>query len=130
MDNAGDAVGDRGGPGRASGEASAYRFLSGAEMEPGTVLAAYPGARFEARARLAEPGDGDVWGILIRTASSVETDAGDVREVVTDDGRRVRAAAAGGGRPTGEPDAVLAAARYWELPPSYVRRLPGAGEVD
>ncbi len=86
-----------------------------------------------ARARLGVgPDDGDeVWGIVIRVVPSAETSAdGDDREVMTDDGRRVRAIVTTGGRPSGDPAAVLAAARYWELPPSYVRRLPDAGEVD
>ena len=103
-------------------------------MDPTAVLAAYPGARFVARARLAAAEEQDeVWGILIRVpAETGEDDGADEREVITDDGRRFRAIAVGGGRPAGDPAAVLAAARYWELPPSYVRRLPeppAAGEA-
>lgn len=101
-----------------------YRFLSGAEMAPSAVLAAYPGARFVARARLATGASGnEVWGIVIRLASP--EDSGDeLREVTTDDGRVLLAAVAGDGRPTGDAAAVLAGAKYWELPPAYVKRLP------
>lgn len=110
----------------------AYRFLSGAGMEPGEVLARFPGARFVARARLAEGAGDEVWGIVIRLAEGQPAaGGGETRPVVTDDGRRFVAATEGDGRPTGEPAAVLAAARYWELPPAYVRRLAGAaGEGD
>lgn len=103
-----------------------YRFLSGAEMDPRAVVAAYPGARFVARARLdtGESGD-EVWGIVIRLASPEVSDD-EVREVTTDDGRVLPAAVAGDGRPTGEAAAVLAGAKYWELPPAYVASLPGA----
>ena len=112
---------------RGAPDAAAYRFLCGADMDPTAVLTAYPEARFVARARLVAGEDNvdQVWGILIRVPPDVSTDEmADVREVVTDDGRRFRAVAVGGGRPVGDPAAVLAAARYWELPPAYVRRLP------
>ena len=103
--------------------AAGYRFLSGAEMAPRDILAMFPGARFVARARLTVGSSGDIWGIVIRLASpDVSGDA--VREVTTDDGRVLPAAVTGDGRPTGEAVAVLAAAKYWELPPAYVRGLP------
>ena len=104
--------------------AAGYRFLSGAEMAPRTVLAAYPGARFVARARLTAGASGnEVWGIVIRLASP-EDSSDEVREVTIDDGRVLPAAVAGDGRPTGEAAAVLAGAKYWELPPAYVKGLP------
>lgn len=112
-----------------------HRFLSGADMDPSALLVAHPGARFVARARLAtvdtdaasdaEP----IWGILVRLPGEAGTDDGANREVTTDDGRVFRAVVAGDGRPTGDPAAVLAAARYWELPPAYVDRLPAPSEV-
>jgi hypothetical protein len=106
-----------------------YRFLSGAAMDPQVILVAYPGARFVARARLpvsaAEAAGDEVWGIVIRLATP-PTDADAAREVTTDDGRVLTAAITGDGRPTGDPAAVLAAAKYWELPPAYVKRLSGA----
>lgn len=100
-----------------------YRFLSGAEMDPRAVLAAYPGARFVARARLAVGASGeDVWGIVIQLASPEASNI-ERREVTTDDGRVLLAAVAGDGRPTGDATAVLAGAKYWELPPAYVKGL-------
>ena len=133
MEDTGNVMPDPEDGGVARGGTDTFRFLSGADMDPTAILAAYPGARFVARARLGVgPDDGDeVWGIVIRVVSSAETSTdGDDREVVTDDGRRVRAIVTNGGRPAGEPGAVLAAARYWELRPSYVRQLPDTGEVD
>lgn len=108
-----------------------YRFVSGAGMAPGLVRGRFPGARFVARARLDEAGEAGedaVWGLLIRLGAGEERSAADAtRPVVTDDGRRFVAAVADGGRPDGDPVAILAAARYWELSPAYVRRLAAAG---
>ncbi len=109
--------------------AGSYRFLSGAEMDPTEVLTRYPGSRFVARARLLsqEAGEGageEIWGILVRVPSAEGTGiAGEERQAVTDDGRPFPALVEDGGRPAGEPRAIVAAARYWELPPAYVRRL-------
>ena len=116
-------------------DGEAYRFLSGAEMDPAAVLAAEPAARFVARARLGTGTASDdvyyVWGILIRVpAGGFGVDVGEEREVTTDDGRSFAAAVDGAGRPRGGAAAVLAAARYWELPPAYVRRLAGADGGD
>ena len=111
-----------------------YRFLSGAEMDPTAVLARFPGARFVARARLLPDAnttgaDDEVWGILIRLpAATAATD--EPRQAETDDGRRFPALVEGSGRPADDPKAVLAAARYWELPPAYVRRLPAPPLAD
>lgn len=107
-------------------------FLCGADMDPTAVRSSYPGARFVARARVAAD-DRDasdpatVWGILIRVPAGARADEGDpVGSVVTDDGRRFEAGLVGGGRPAGEPGAILAQAQYWELPPAYVKRLRDA----
>jgi hypothetical protein len=104
-------------------------FLSGAEMQPERVRAAWPEARFLARARLepqplgalAAP-DGtryERWGILIEAPGTAEM--GETCATRTDDSRPFAAVVL----PPDEadPTAVLAAARYWELPPPYVRRL-------
>jgi hypothetical protein len=116
---------------------NAYLFLSGAEMDPTAVLAAHPGARFVARARvsadrhevaspfagsLANDGPIEVWGILIEHARG----SGETRQAVTDEGRQIEAVIGDAAFASGEPDAVLAAARYWELPPAYVGRLRDA----
>jgi hypothetical protein len=68
------------------------------------------------------PGD-EVWGIVIRLATPATSDSDAVREVTTDDGRTLTAAVEDDGQPTGDPAAMLAAAKYWELPPAYVTRL-------
>ena len=118
-------------------ESARYLFLCGADMDPTLARGAYPGARFVARARLERDasggaGDAEVWGILLRAPveeGEEPAPADRMGAVMTDDGRVFEARLVGGGRPTGEPAAVLAAARYWELPPSYVARLrAGAGD--
>jgi hypothetical protein len=116
---------------------NAYLFLSGAEMDPTAVLAAHPGALFVARARvsadhheiaspfagsLANDGPIEVWGILIEHVNGT----GETRQAVTDDGRQIGAILGGEQLASGAPEAVLAAARYWELPPAYVGRLRDA----
>ena len=108
----------------------AYRFFCGADMMPGLILAAHPGACFLARARVrdnaatTEP----VWGVLVRLAEpSVEAGGTGAVSVTADDGRGFQAIAPAGITPSGDPAAVLAAARYWELSPTYVATLPGCG---
>jgi len=97
-------------------------------MAPGAVLAAYPGANFVARARLTDAAD-EVWGILVRVQVATAAADGPACAVETDDGRRFAALAPGDGRPAGDPAAVLAEARYWELPPSYVAGLVPTGHA-
>ena len=95
-------------------------------MDPTAVRAAYPGARFVARARFVDETDGtapEVWGILLRSADG---GAGDHRTVVTDEGRSFAARLASTEATRGTPADMLAAARYWELPPAYVQRLRAA----
>jgi hypothetical protein len=106
-----------------------YVFLSGAEMQPERVRDAWPEARFVARGRLqprplgavAPPTDTryETWGIVIETPAVADT--GDARSAVADDGRLFTVAVPPAD--DADPAAVLAAARYWELPPAYVRRL-------
>jgi hypothetical protein len=112
-----------------------YLFLSGAEMQPERVRAAWPEARFIARGRLdprplgavAPPAGAryETWGIIIETPDAPV--AGERRGAVADDGRSFAVV-------TPPPDdadaaAVLAAGRYWELPPAYVRRLARAASA-
>ena len=112
-----------------------YLFLSGAEMEPELVRCAWPEARFVARGRLeprplgavAAPAGAryETWGIVIETPDAPTGD--ETRSAVTDDGRvfvvTIYPADVAG------PAAVLAAAKYWELPPLYVRRLATAANA-
>ena len=112
-----------------------YLFLSGAEMEPERVRGAWPEAQFVARARLEPRPLGAVaapvgvryetWGILIEIPDAPVT--GDARGVVTDDGRVFAVTVPP--PDAADPAAVLAAARYWELPPPYVRWLMSAANA-
>ena len=106
-----------------------FVFLSGAEMQPGRVRADWPQGRFVARGRLAPRPAGAVppprgiqyetWGILIDTPAGAAV--GVTVTAVADDGRRFAVVVPA--PDADDPAAVLAAARYWELPPAYVRRL-------
>ena len=106
-----------------------YLFLSGADMQPERVRSAWPEARFVARGRLEPRPLGAVmapagvryetWGIVIETPDAPTTGA--TRSAVTDDGRVIAVTALP--PDDADPAAVLAAARYWELPPPYVRWL-------
>src|SRR5215212_8317442 len=112
-----------------------YLFLSGAEMQPEQVQETWPEARFVARARLEPRPLGAVptpagaryetWGIVIDTPNAPAT--GDARIAVTDDGRVFPVSVPP--PDDADPAAVLAAARYWELPPPYVRRLATAAKA-
>ena len=112
-----------------------YLFLSGAEMQPERVRSAWPEARFVARARLQPRPLGAVaapegqryetWGIVLEETDSPLT--GEARGAVTDDGRVFAVTVPP--PEDGDPAAVLAAARYWELPPAYVRRLADAANA-
>ena len=112
-----------------------YLFIYGAEMQPERVRAAWPQARFVARARLqprplgaSMPPAGaryETWGILVETPDAPVQ--GEERQVVTDDGRVFTAAVLA--PDDADPAAVLAAARYWELAPAYVRRLMAAAKA-
>ena len=112
-----------------------YVFLSGAEMQPERVRADWPRARFVARGRLQPRPLGAVvapagaryetWGIVVETPDAPVH--GETRGAVTDDGRALTAVVLP--PDDADPAAVLAAARYWELPPAYVRRLAHAANA-
>ena len=130
----------------------AFLFLYGADMDPTAVRAALPAARFVARAWVPEtasalpplpavapppplPGaarspDGAVWGILLRVPKPVAASAAnaDAVKATTDDEQPFVATLATPASALADRDAVLAAARYWELPPGYVRRLAAWAE--
>lgn len=98
-------------------------------MQPERVRAAWPQAHFVARARLEPRPLGAVpppagtayqrWGILLETPG--EPPAGQPQATRSDDGRPFAAMVLP--PDDADPVAVLAAARYWELPPAYVRTL-------
>jgi hypothetical protein len=112
-----------------------YLFLSGAEMQPERVRGVWPEARFVARGRLEPRPLGAVvppvgtryetWGIVIEIPDAVTS--GDARGAVTDDGRAFAVTVPP--PDDADPAVVLAAARYWELPPAYVRRLAFAANA-
>jgi hypothetical protein len=130
----------------------AFLFLYGADMDPTAVRTAMPAARFVARAWVpatasalpplpaAEPPpplpgaarspDDAVWGVLLRVPTSVAAFAGEaVAEATTDDERPFVATIATPASALADRAAILAAARYWELPPGYVRRLAAWAEA-
>jgi hypothetical protein len=110
-------------------------FLSGAEMQPERVRAVWPEARFVARGRLAPRPLGAVaapagaayetWGIILAAPDGSAT--GEPRAAETDDGRQMTVVVPA--PDDADEAAVLAAARYWELPPPYVRRLMRAAAI-
>jgi hypothetical protein len=105
-------------------------FYSGALMSPEAIRAAYPLARFIARASISAK-DEDVperfapvigeriWGIAVEVGVELP---GDVIAATADDGRSLRVVLAESPL-SGDPVTVLANARYWELPPAFVRSL-------
>ena len=103
-------------------------FLQGAEMQPSRIRAAWPEAQFVARAWLTPRPHGAVfptahpayaaWGIVVEAPAEVD---GEARQVMTDEGHSLRVVVPA--PDDADPQAVLAAAKYWELPPPYVRRL-------
>src|SRR5215216_1491555 len=104
-------------------------------MEPERVRDTWLEARFVARARLQPRPLGAVaapvgahyetWGIVIETPDAAIS--GEARGAVADDGRVFAVTVPPAD--DADPAAVLAAARYWELPPPYVRRLAHAAKA-
>jgi hypothetical protein len=114
-----------------SGEHLSWRFISRAEMWPSQINARLTGAQFVARGwaaagtvpvvpYFARAVSDQVWGLIVATPEAGE---GQVVAVTADDGREFSATLVGDGLLDGEPEAVLAAARYWELPPRFVNEL-------
>ncbi len=110
-----------------------YHFRCDDQMWPSQVNAEWPGAQFVARGSIpaaAIEGSGErllnadpVWGILIEIPGS--TVEGNLVTVETDDGRRFEAQIHSP-LPAGDLEALLAVARYWELPPSFIAHLKEA----
>jgi hypothetical protein len=67
----------------------------------------------------------ETWGILIEMPQADVS--GETRGVVTDDRRALTAIVPAAD--DADPAAVLAAAKYWELPPGYVQRLAHAASA-
>ena len=113
-------------------------FYSGAAMTPAAIRRADLAARFVARGAVDRAGAllpdrfaghvGDrVWGIAVEVDGEDAT-SGPALDVTLDDGRMLTATLA---EPllAGDPAAVLANARYWELPPAHVALLAAALNV-
>jgi hypothetical protein len=120
----------------------AIMFLSGESMHPTAVRATYPNARFLARASvdaaeaqiapafaraIVDRGEtGTVWGIAVE----IDGESAGGLTVTTDEGAALQAAAPDDLFASGDPEAVVAAALYWELPPAYAQRLREAAGVE
>jgi hypothetical protein len=104
-------------------------------MWPSQVNAGFAGAQFVARgwapadrapvaAYFAGAVTDQVWGLLISTTNGARD--GQTVNVTADDGREFSAILEDGPLLDGDPQGVLAAARYWELPPRFVAQLKDA----
>jgi hypothetical protein len=110
-------------------------------MDPATIRRADQTARFLARGAVDRGGiplpdrfaghvGARVWGIAVEIEARADEDdrAEAMLDVTLDDGRMLTASLA---EPllAGDPAAVLANARYWELPPAHVALLAAALNV-
>jgi len=118
-------------------------FLSGVLMQPAAIRDYWPASRFLARARVEanpddlnpdfadafNPADGRVivWGIVVEAVDPIE---GPSIEAITDAGESVKVILAELPLLAGDPEAVLAAALYWELPPAFTTQLRAAAGVE
>lgn len=111
------------------------RMLTGEAMWPDRIERRWPGAQFVARAKfdagdVARPAAFETltapatWGILVRIPAD-ET-AGLPITAQTDRGESVEARFDPEELLAGDPESVVAAARYWELPWRYVAALKDA----
>ncbi len=116
-------------------DGSTIQMLTGEAMWPDRVNARWPGARFIARARFdagsvnrpnafAELGAPSIWGVLIQLPDLPAI--GGVVVTTTDLGETIEARFDAGELLEGDPEGVVAAARYWELPWRYVGALRDA----
>lgn len=111
------------------------QILTGAAMWPDRVNARWPGAQFIARARF-DAGDAirpdafgtldtpATWGVLIQLPDGKAT--GIPVTTTTDRGETIEARFDTNELLAGDPETVVAAARYWELPWRYVGALRDA----
>jgi hypothetical protein len=111
------------------------QILTGEAMWPDRVNARWPGAQFVARARF-DAGDAPrpvafgsldapaTWGVLIALPDGSAT--GDTVDAITDLGASVTAYFDADELLAGDPEGVVAAAKYWELPWRYVGALRDA----
>ena len=111
------------------------QILTGEAMWPDRVNTRWPGAQFVARACIdandvSRPNafqsldTSAIWGVLIALPDASAT--GVLVESTTDLGETVEAFFDAGELLAGDPESVLAAAKYWELPWRYVGALRDA----
>ena len=111
------------------------QILTGEAMWPDRVNARWPGAQFVARARF-DAGDAPrpsafqsldapaTWGVLV--ALPMGAASGAPVDAITDLGESIRAYFDANELLAGDPESVVAAAKYWELPWRYVGALRDA----
>ncbi len=114
---------------------TSIRILTGEAMWPDRINARWPGAQFIARARF-DAGDTPrpdafatldtpaIWGVLVELPDFEVT--GERVSASTDRGESVEARFDAAELLAGDPEHVVAAARYWELPWRYVGALKDA----
>lgn len=125
-----------------SNAATSHGFRYGVDMEPEWIRQVTPEARFVARARLTQGaapfktagatdsnGNTAVWGILLSHLASSDDPPPD-GTVVTDDGRTFEVRVLTEAKDVADHAEMVAAARYWELPPDYVRQLAGSDPTE
>jgi hypothetical protein len=116
-------------------DGATIQILTGEAMWPDRINARWPGAQFIARARFDAGNTGRpnvfesldtpaIWGVLIQLPTSEAS--GDAVTTTTDRGETIEARFDSGELLAGEPEGVVAAARYWELPWKYVGALRDA----
>lgn len=116
-------------------DGSTIQILTGEAMWPDRVNARWPGAQFIARARFdangadrpsafAELDAPATWGVLIQLPGTPAV--GDEVTATTDRGETIEARFDASELLAGDPEGVVAAARYWELPWRYVGALRDA----
>lgn len=115
------------------------QILTGEAMWPDRVNARWPGAQFIARARF-DAGDSTrpdafvtldspaTWGVLIQLPSGTVA-TGTPVATITDRGETIDAHFDAAELLAGDPEGVVMAARYWELPWRYVGALKDAVAV-
>lgn len=116
-------------------DGATIQILTGEAMWPDRVNARWPGAQFIARARFdaASTDRPDafgaldtpaIWGVLIQLPDVDAT--GDAVTTTTDRGETIEARFDASEFLVGDPEGVVSAARYWELPWRYVGALRDA----
>lgn len=79
-----------------------------------------------ARAIVDRGETGTIWGIAVE----IDGEPAGGLTVTTDEGRTLEAASTEPHYASGDPEAVLSAALYWELSPAYTQRLREAAGVE